>query len=194
MKKSLNTPEQLTLGEDLAPIAEAPQRGGRARTAGATAPRPQSIWAHESSGLDPATNSAAVLRRDPDWVAKTLADAQRGTIQLTLDDAITLCTLLDEQYVYEATNYADLEDVTTVTLKDKRRRALALARARKVEIEDLHIPLCSRAREAMTSHTTSRWLLDALASALTGDLLPAMAQAEQLATLYRRNQKTRIQT
>lgn len=198
-------PQQLALSDELQPLL--PSEGvGLRKERGASAAatsrrrgvdadpgtRAQTIWAHEASHLTRAAGAyVPVLRRDPDWVARTLDAAQRGVIKLGQDDAADLVRLLDEQFVFEAVTLTDLDDGMAGTLQEKRRRALARARQGRAEIEDLHIPLCKSIQSALTSPASSHWLIDEIANALKGELKPAIQQAESLHALLVRLERAR---
>lgn len=181
-------PEQLSLADELQPLlpAQHERPGLRRRGAGALTLRSRTIWAHEATL--PAVTSASytpVLRRDPEWVAKTLDAAQRGVILLSLDAVNTLAALLDDQFVFEARTTVDLENGIAITLQEKRRQGLAMARRARPEAEELHIPMCPSIRDALTNPQTSQWLLAELAVALQGELMPAIKHIDQLRELMR---------
>lgn len=188
-------PEQLSLAEELQPtLPRQPGReGARGRAAGTDHQRPSTIWAHEGALQATASSSyTPVMRRDPEWVAKTMDAAQQGVILLSLDSIYQLGQLLDEQFVFEARTMVDLEDGTAVTLQEKRRRGLALARRAHAEVEDLHIPMCPPIMDVLTNHQTSQWLLAELATAIKGELMPAIQQAERLRELMLLQEAQRI--
>lgn len=166
----------------------------RLRLRGSSAPpkRIGTIWAHEATlPAVTSTSYAPVLRRDPEWVAKTLDAAQRGVILLSLDAVNTLATLLDDQFVFEARTTVDLENGISITLQEKRRQGLTMARRGQPEAEELHIPMCPSIRDALTNPQTSQWLLAELAAALQGDLLPAIEHIERLRELMRLRESRR---
>lgn len=188
MSTSHQQPEQLSLDEELQPLlpAQHERTGARRRGAGAPVQRSGTIWAHEATlPAVTSTSYTPVLRRDPEWVAKTLDAAQRGVILLSLDAVITLAALLDDQFVFEARTMVDLDNGTAITLQEKRRQGLALARRARPEAEELHIPLCPSIRDALTNPQTSQWLLAELAVALQGELMPAIRDIERLRELMR---------
>lgn len=181
-------PEQLSLADELQPVlpTQHQRAGSQRRGTGAPAMRSGTIWAHEATlPAVTSTSYTPVLRRDPEWVAKTLDAAQRGVILLSLDAVNTLAALLDDQFVFEARTTVDLENGIAITLQEKRRQGLAMARRGQPEAEDLHIPLCPSIRDALTNPQTSQWLLAELAVALQGDLLPAIGHIDRLRALMR---------
>lgn len=191
MGKTRSCPEQLVLSDELRPAsaraAVAEVAGEGARRAGrepAAAKREQTIWAHEAGlSVSAAATYAPVQRRDPDWVARNFEAAQHGASKLTTGDTAEFVRLLDEQLVYEAITSVDLDSGIRVTLQEKRRRGLAIARRSTATIEDLHIPLCPRVQLAITNPACSHWLVEELAYALKGDLKPAIKDAESLHAL-----------
>jgi hypothetical protein len=190
-------PEQLSLAEELQPLlpAQHERPGARRRGAGAHPLRSGTIWAHEATlPTVTSTSYTPVLRRDPEWVAKTLDAAQRGVILLSLDAVNTLAALLDDQFVFEAHTMVDLENGIAITLQEKRRQGLAMARRAQPEAEELHIPLCPSIRDALTNPQTSQWLLTELAVALQGELMPAIGHIERLRELMRLQEARREAT
>jgi hypothetical protein len=174
---------QLSFAEDLEPVNQTTAGATRGKTRGEVE-RKQTIWAHEAA--DPSTASTTytpVFRRDPEWVAKTLHAHQLGVINLTASDVDEFGRLLDEQFVYEAVNTSDHEAAIAVTLQEKRRRGIAMAKMSRAEVEDLHIPLCAAIKSTITNPRSSRWLIAELTSALKGELRPAMDQAQTLRAL-----------
>lgn len=194
MSTSRPKPEQLSLAEELQPLLPASHEraGVRRRGAGESAQRCGTIWAHEAT-LPAATGTSytPVLRRDPEWVAKTLDAAQRGVILLSLDSVNTLAALLDDQFVFEEHTMVDLETGIAITLHEKRRQGLAMARRTRAEAEELHIPMCPSIRDTLTNPNTSQWLLAELAAALQGELMPAIEQIERLREIMRLHEARR---